>query len=437
VCGRGNNGGDGYVVARLAREAGLQALVLQLGDHGSLAGDALQAARDYAAAGGEARRFEHAAPGEADVIVDAALGTGLERDLEGEWRAAVEAIDAAGAPVLAVDIPSGLHADTGRVMGAAVRADATVTFIGRKLGLYLGAGPDHCGHIRFDDLAVPAAVFARVPASARLLNERVLAAAFPRRARTAHKGDFGHVLVMGGAPGMAGAARMAGEAALRVGAGLVSIATHPVHAAALDAAVPELICRAMGEADDPGPLLERATVIALGPGLGQGGWSRHLFRAGLAAGQPLVLDADGLNLLAGDPQRRDDWILTPHPGEAGRLLECDARTVQGDRLAAVHALGERFGGVVVLKGSGTLVRTGEGDVYLCAAGNPGMATGGMGDILTGAIAGTLAQGAGAALSAAAGVYVHALAGDAAAAAGERGLCATDLLPCLRELVNPV
>lgn len=437
VCGRGNNGGDGYVVARLALEAGMQALVLTLGDHGALEGDARQAADDYAGAGGQLQAFSAEAVAEADVLVDAALGTGLERELEGAWRDAVQAINAAGVPVLAVDIPSGLHADTGRVMGIAVDADATVTFIGRKLGLYLGAGPDHCGHIRFEDLGVPAAVFARVPASARLLNERVLAAAYPRRPRTAHKGDFGHVLVMGGAPGMAGAAGMAGMAALRVGAGLASVATHPSHAAALDAARPELICHAVADAEDLPSLLARATVIALGPGLGQREWSRHLYRAGLAAGRPLVLDADALNLLAADPQRRDDWILTPHPGEAARLLDTDSRSVQDDRLTALHALGERYGGVTVLKGAGTLIRTIEGDVYLCAAGNPGMATGGMGDVLTGAIAGTLAQGAGTALAAAAGVYAHALAGDAAAGCGERGLLATDLLSHLHELVNPL
>ena len=229
--------------------------------------------------------------------------------------------------------------------------------------------------------------------------------------------------------------RLAGEAALRAGAGLVTVAVHPFSVAAL-ASRPELMSVAIGTFADLAHALERATVIALGPGLGQSPWAMEVMASALAAGKPLVVDADALNLLAMNPLRRDDWILTPHPGEAARLLGSRRATVQQDRLRAAAALQDRFGGTIALKGAGTIVQTPGDGAWLCDRGNPGMAVAGMGDVLTGAVAGIAAQCANLALAACAGVYVHATAGDAAATAGERGMLAMDVIDRLRGHVNP-
>ncbi|SFM42993.1 NAD(P)H-hydrate epimerase [Ectothiorhodospira mobilis] len=435
VCGPGNNGGDGYVLARLARAAGWEVRLAAVTDPGALQGDAARAWGDWRAAGGGVVSLDAALEG-CDVIVDALLGTGLGRPVEGAMAEAILRINAAGVPVLSLDIPSGLGADTGAVLGRAVRARATVTFIGLKLGLFTGEGREHGGEVHFDALAVPAAVYAGMIPSATRADAAVLGR-LPRRRRSAHKGDFGHVLVVGGAPGMPGAVRMAAEAAARVGAGLVSVATHAGHAALIPLARPEVMAHGVTAPDDLDPLLERATVVAVGPGLGQGDWGRALLQRVLAWEGPRVLDADALNLLAGAPQRRGDWVLTPHPGEAARLLGCTTARVQADRPAAAAALQARYGGVCVLKGSGTLVHDGRG-LTVCTGGNPGMASGGMGDVLTGILAGGMAQGLAATPgeTAVLGVCAHARAADMAAGEGERGLLASDLLNHLRGAVNP-
>jgi NAD(P)H-hydrate epimerase len=243
-------------------------------------------------------------------------------------------------------------------------------------------------------------------------------------------------LVIGGDTGMAGAARMAAEAAARCGAGLVSIATRVSHAGFQAAVRPELMFRGVENPAELEPMLERATVLAVGPGLGRSDWARALLDAALARELPLVLDADALNLLAAEPSYRDHWILTPHPGEAARLLGMTPAEIEADRFQAVTALTERFGGVCVLKGAGSLIATSGMAMALCRAGNPGMGSGGMGDVLTGVIAGLVAQGLSPWQAARAGVFIHARAGDLAARAGERGLLATDLTPYLRTLVNP-
>jgi NAD(P)H-hydrate epimerase len=283
---------------------------------------------------------------------------------------------------------------------------------------------------------VPAAIGDRCTPAARLLDESDVAAALPPRRRTAHKGDHGHVLVIGGGPGMAGAARLAGEAALRSGAGLVTLAVHPQSLASV-ATRPELMHVAANSADDLAAVLSRATVVAVGPGLGQGDWARSLFEVALASGKPLVVDADALNLLAASPQHLDRWILTPHPGEAARLLGATSAAVQADRLGAARELQQRYGGTVVLKGAGSIVHAAAGVPGLCDRGNPGMAAGGMGDVLTGVIAGIAAQCGDAACAARAGVFVHAQAGDLAARRGERGLLATDVIEQVRACVNPL
>lgn len=436
ICGAGNNAGDGYVIARLAHEHGLSAKVLALIDPARLAGDARRAWQDALAAGIEVLPFDAAGLAEAEVIVDAVFGTGLSRPVEGDWRIAIEAINAAPAPVLAVDIPSGLAADTGAILGTAVRAALTISFIGLKPGLFTGRGPDCRGTLLFDDLAVPHTLYAGLEPVARRYDGEDRMQWLTPRTRSAHKGDFGHVLVIGGDHGFAGAARMTAEAAARSGAGLVSVATRPEHAPVQAALRPEIMFRGVTDPSRLQALLARASVLAIGPGLGQEDWGRALLDAALAHGKPLVLDADALNLLARNPQYRDDWILTPHPGEAARLLGCDTATVQGDRVAAIRQLTRRYGGVILLKGAGTLIAQTDRPPDLIDAGNPGMASGGMGDVLTGIIAGLLAQGLEPFVAARLGAWLHATAADrAAAGGGERGLLAGDLLDELRSLVN--
>jgi hydroxyethylthiazole kinase-like uncharacterized protein yjeF len=444
VCGVGNNGGDGYIMARRALEAGLTVRVCQLGDVSRLRGDALQAFRRMQKAGLRTIPFAADVLSWADVVVDAIFGTGLDREVTGVWAGALTMIRTSGVPVLAIDIPSGLHADTGSVLGTAVRAALSISFIGLKQGMFTNEGREYSGTILFDDLAVPAEVYRHCPPSAQRISYAQLAPLLMPRPRSAHKGDFGHVLVIGGDHGFAGAARLAAEAAARVGAGLVTLATRSSHAGTLIATRPELMCHSVDAPERLLPLLERATVLAVGPGLGQSAWAESLLSTALAARQPLVIDADALNLMArptgprrsnGQAARR--WVLTPHPGEAGRLLECSAREVQSDRFSALQALVERFGGVCVLKGSGTLVLEAGGDIAVADGGNPGMAAGGMGDVLTGIVAGLAAQRLPLSESARLGVCLHARAGDMAASGGERGLLAGDLLATLRTLVNPV
>jgi NAD(P)H-hydrate epimerase len=434
LCGPGNNGGDGYVVARLARAQSLRVTVVALGDPQALTGDARRACADFLAAGGRCEPWHAAALG-SDVIVDALFGIGLTRDIDGEAAAMIEAANASGRPIVAVDVPSGLHADTGALLGVAVHAALTVTFIGRKLGCFVGEGPDRVGRLVLDDLDVPAETFAGTEPVALLLGDEAPLRALPRRSRAAHKGMNGHVLVIGGGPGMPGAVRLAGEAALRAGAGLVTVAVHPQNTA-LVAARPELMCVAAGSATDLLAALGRATVVAVGPGLGQDEWARQLFDAALSSGLPMVVDADALNLLAAAPQARDNWILTPHPGEAARLLGSTSAVVQSDRLRAARELQARFGGHVVLKGAGSIVQSHAEPPYICDRGNPGMAAAGMGDVLTGVIAGIAAQCGDLARAARAGVFVHAQAGDLAARGGERGLLASDVLRQVRACVNP-
>ncbi len=435
LCGAGNNGGDGYVLARLLRQHGHEVLVRYLAEPSGLQGAAAQAADEFFSAGGVAEAWAGELPA-AGLLVDALLGTGLDRPVEGAFRAAIEAINAHPAAVLAVDIPSGLHADTGRVLGIAVEAQRTLTFIGRKRGLYTAAGVHHAGVSEFADLDVPASVHAQVTAGAQLIDAPLQAWIVQPRRRDTHKGQVGHVLVVGGAPGMAGAARMAAEAAARCGAGLVSIATHPQHAATLNTGCPELMVHGIEAARDLQPLLERASVVVVGPGLGRTDWSRQLLETVLDSSLPLVVDGDALYLLALDPLTRDNWILTPHPGEAARLLGQTSGDIQADRFAAARQLSSDFGGVVVLKGAGTLVARAGQPLRLCDRGNPGMASGGMGDVLSGVLAALLGQGVAAGEAAEAAVYLHARAADlAAAAAGERGLLATDVIPRVRAQLN--
>ncbi len=437
VCGPGNNGGDGYEIARLARAEGCAVQVFAVGalPQGGDAGLACAAWRND---GGGIEPFNgHLA--DADWVIDAIFGTGLSRPLPAAALSAVQAMSALrgrGARILSVDVPTGLDASTGALPSQqAVAADATMSFIGRKLGLYTGQGPAFAGALHFDALAVPERIYQDLAPAARLQTIDDLRPVLPRRARTAHKGDNGHLLLVGGNHGMVGAVLIAARAALRAGAGLVSVATRSGHAAALTAVQPELMARACEGCGALRALIARADVIAIGPGLGTDDWAREVWSTVLDSGKPLVIDADALNLLAADAVSLVDAILTPHPGEAAQLLGCSTATVQADRLAALQAIEQRYAATVVLKGAGSLVG-GSPVPLLCPYGNPGMAAGGMGDALTGTIAALRAQGLGAAQAAQAGVLAHAIAGDRAARDGERGLLPSDLIAELRGVVNP-
>ncbi|MGB5410398.1 MAG: NAD(P)H-hydrate dehydratase [Woeseiaceae bacterium] len=436
LCGAGNNGGDGYVVARLAAEQGIAVSVLALIDPQQLKGDAATAYGDFAASGGVVMPWQGALDADAELLLDGILGSGLERDVGGEFAACVQALNAHRAPALALDIPTGIHGDSGRLMGCAVKAAATVTFVGLKAGLYLGEAPDYCGDIVFAGLGIPADARSNAKPVLQRLADAAFSSALGRRARGAHKGDFGHILVVGGGPGMPGAVRLCGEAALRAGAGRVSVATHPSHAQMLVASRPELMCHAIEDASELQQLLDKADVIAFGPGLGLSQWARDLYEVVASVQRPAVWDADALNLLAAAPAEMSNRIITPHPGEAATLLEQQTAEVQADRPAALQQLTERYGGVAVLKGAGTLVSAASGVPWLCTAGNPGMAAAGMGDVLSGVIAAMLGQGLPAELAAIVAVEAHARAGDAAAVHGERGLLATELAAELRGIVNP-
>ncbi len=431
VCGNGNNGGDGYVLARLAQSAGLHASVLTLDDRPPRSADARQAQDDWLAAGGSTSLFEEgAALPAADLLVDGLFGIGLDRAPDARAAALIEALNRSALPCLALDVPSGVDAQSGATPGATLRATLTLTFIAAKRGLFTGPALDAVGELRAADLGVPAAAFAGQSSSAAAIDAAALAL-LPRRRPNGHKGDHGHVLAVGGDLGAGGALRLCAEAALRSGAGLVTALTRVEHVGALLAARPECMCVGTESGVLPAST-GRASVIALGPGLGQATWGRKLYAALINERRPMVLDADALNLLAADPRRVPGCILTPHPGEAGRLLGISTADVQRDRFGALAALVERYAAVVVLKGAGTLVGELGRPPIAIRAGNPGMGSGGMGDLLTGVIAALLAQGLAAFDAASLGALLHAVAGDAAAAeGGQRGLLASDLLPWLR------
>lgn len=441
LCGAGNNAGDGYILAGMLAERGRRVRVIIVGDKDKLGNDA-SAACDYCrSSGASLEDFDENSTTidpAAELVVDALLGTGLKGEVRPRFRAAIALINQVACPVFAVDIPSGLCADSGSELGLAVRATATVTFIGLKRGLLTNQGPELTGDLIFSSLDVPDTLYDRVPADTIKLARERNVPALGRRPRNAHKRHFGHVLIVGGDAGMGGAVAMAGEAALRSGAGLVSIATHPVHASAIISRRPELMTRGIESPDDLEPLLARATTLVLGPGLGTGDWSLRLFERVMQESAPMVVDADGLNLLSRNRAQRDNWVLTPHPGEASRLVE--GVDVGGDRFGAARLLQEAYGGVVLLKGCGTLIYGGrdraDGKTMLCPYGNPGMSSAGMGDILSGLIGGLLAQGLGLMDSATLGAVVHASAADLIAEdQGERGMAAMDLVPVIQRMLN--
>lgn len=432
ICGPGNNGGDGFVLAKNAHDLGLKVTIYLLGDkdaYSTVAKATLmacQTAKMSIEAFGEIK-------GDVDLVVDAILGIGISKEVTGSIKEAITAINAKNLPVLALDVPSGVDADTGSIKGVAIKAHTTITFIGLKQGLHTNDAVDYCGDILLDRLDLPNALFESVKTDTYRLDPALIQQRLVPRRKNSHKGDFGHVLIIGGNKGMAGAARLAAEAALRVGAGLVSVATLPEHRSIILAEYPEIMCHGVAESDALQPLLERATVLVIGPGIGKDNWGKSMLGAVLKSSLPIVIDADALNLLGEKPQCSSQWVLTPHPGEAARLLGTTSKAIQANRFTAIADLA-KLGGVWILKGAGTLVKTAT-ESFVCPYGNPGMASGGMGDALTGIIAGLIAQRLSLPTAVLLGALIHSLAGDEAAKQGERGLVASDLIDKIRLFAN--
>ena len=437
IAGPGNNGGDAFVLARHLKSWCFNVSVVFAGDASALSPDAKAAYGAWHDCGGTTQS-DIPAGGRWDLVIDGLFGIGLQRDLGGVHADLVNTINSLGVTVLALDMPSGLDSDTGRVLGCAVRANHTATFIGLKPGLLTLDGPDHCGEIHLCTLDLDTA--ALLPAPGATVGSEVTASVLPARHANSHKGDYGSLGIIGGAPGMVGAALLAGRAAINLGAGRVYVGLLGADSSGVDPLQPELMLRTADEALK----LDHLNCLAVGPGLGQSTDAHHVLAAALQAKLPLVLDADALNLIAFDAglqqllnQRSSATILTPHPAEAARLLASTTAAVQADRITAATGLASRYRSDVVLKGAGSICALPDGKWFINTSGNPGMASAGMGDVLTGIIAALLAQGADPLDAMLAGTHLHGAAADAlvAAGCGPIGLTAGEIIASARRLLN--
>jgi len=449
VCGPGNNGGDGFVAARVLRDRGIDAVVYLAAPRDAVVGDARSHLEILERAGGIVRMLatpEQLAALDARVIdaalvIDALFGVGLARAIEGHLAEVVTMMLMAER-VLAVDIPSGLDADTGQTLGTAVIAERTVTMGALKIALCSAPGFARCGEVDVADIGIPAALIASTSVGVGVVEAGDIARCLPHPQALEHKGRRGHVLVIGGSPGMRGAGRLAAAAALRAGAGLCTLAADADASGELTA-TDSVMTRPLSPGAPIGSLLAGKAAVVIGPGLGQSTATAARVREVLAAGIPAVLDADALNLLAADPGAiagaAGPVVLTPHPGEAARLLGSKVPDIEADRIAAARALAERTHAVIVLKGARTVVCDGSGGEALCAinpTGGPSLATGGSGDVLAGAIGALLAQGLSAGDAARAGAFVHGAAGDALARRhGDRGVVSSDLPEAIAEAIR--
>lgn len=439
ICGKGNNGGDGYVVARLARQLGLSVQVLAAVDPKELVGDAKRAYTEFAAAGGELEAADE--PIKHDVIVDGLLGTGFKPPLRDPYVPIIRRINEASAAVLALDLPSGVAADNGAVQmidgePVAVRAALTVSFVGRKIGAHTGPGVAFVGEQKVVDLGV-AGEFMQPPNAASLLNWH------PERIHglspTAYKHRRGKVLLIGGDIGMGGAVIMAAEATLRSGAGLATVIARPEHQMALLARLPEAMFVAP-ELQTLQSTLDAADFVVIGPGLGRSSWGEELFRQALQAKTPMLMDADALYWLERFDQQpaSRSLFITPHSGEAAHLLGLATDVLENDRINNARALAHRFNCRVVLKGPGSIVID-ETQVQICAHGGPAMASAGMGDVLSGICAGILApafaSGQASAVQFAQAIALHSASADMAAETlGPRSVLATDVIRHIPKLL---
>ena len=440
ICGKGNNAGDGYVVASLAKQVGLDVKILALAPEEELMDETRNAALECKSLDIPIKVFVKHELENGDLIVDAIFGIGYSGDMSEEYVRVIEAINNSGLSVISVDVPSGIDAESGYIGQCVVKADMTVTMIGEKIGLYLGKARDYSGKILLNTLSLPANLYESSVALVEKLDLVQELEGLPIRKASSHKGDFGHLLVIGGDYGMGGAVRIAAEAALRSGAGLVSVATRKENVIPINATRPEIMAYGIDidNISQLDSLLVKATVVILGPGLGIGKWSKVMFETAMRANKLMVIDADGLNILGGENYGpRENWVLTPHPGEAGRLLDVSSDEVQKDRLGCLNQLKNKYGGICVLKGCNSLIVSQNFEkIIVCDYGNAGMATGGMGDCLAGVIGGLLAQKIDLFSAVRLGVAVHAKAGDLTALKeGSIGIAALDLLPWIRKLLS--
>jgi ADP-dependent NAD(P)H-hydrate dehydratase / NAD(P)H-hydrate epimerase len=459
LAGKGNNGGDGFVIGRHLLNRGLSVRVLLLSDSATLKGDAKTNFEIFSRMRGEVlffpgpehfERLKNDLEG-ADLLVDAIFGTGLNSEVEGFHRQVIEHLNHLNRPVFAVDIPSGLDADTGKPLGAAVRAALTVTFGLPKVGHLIAPGPDYTGELKIIDIGIPANLVAEQPIGTHLLEEKEIRSWLRQpRSRNTHKGDYGHLLVLAGSPGKTGAAAMACEAALRMGAGLVTLgipeSLNPIMEVKLTEAMTEPLPETSGRTLSLrafGPILElckNKKAVIIGPGLGTDKQTRSLIiKLVRALDLPIILDADGLNALAahtGSFPAKHTLILTPHPGEMARLIRSTVKEVQEDRIGVARRFSQEKRVFLVLKGYRTLIATPEGEIFINPTGNPGMASGGTGDVLTGMTGGLACQGLDLLRSLQAAVFLHGMAGDRAAAEkGERSLVATDMVAKIPDVLR--
>ncbi len=452
MAGSGNNAGDGWVLASLLHADGFDVFVIALKAPDQLQGDAARAAQMAQQAGcvwyqwgeGDQRLLENL--NNADVIVDALLGTGIKGQLREGYLAAITAINHSQRPVLALDIPSGLYADTGVIADICVDSDITITFVAYKRGQMTLDGPDYCGHLVLADLGLseyPDLFEQPLPGSqVTLLNRQQVLASWPARRSNSHKKTYGHVVVIAGNVGMAGAGLLAARAALKSGAGLVTLVTHRQHAASLHSANPELMIIGIDQAESVADaLFESADSVVIGPGLGQGRWSEwcwqmlEQFLSQRKTSLPVVVDADGLFYLSKHPLKNGKRVLTPHPGEAGQLLAVSNQQIQQDRFASADQLAQRYQAIVVLKGNGSVIASPDQSLALSAYGNPGMATAGMGDVLAGICGSALAQQSFEAFEQVChAVMLHGLAGNAAAGNSQASLIAGDVINALGKIL---
>jgi NAD(P)H-hydrate epimerase len=440
-CGSGNNGGDGYVIAQLAAADGIPVIVYEFGSTEKLSAEAKAARQLCVDRKVSFSVFSLSTDLSEGIIVDSLLGTGLKGPLRDQVAEAIECINSSMLPVLAVDIPSGLCADTGNVDSIAVRADITITFIAAKQGLFTGRGPALCGDVVYDSLDVDQAILQQNSPSTVLMSLEYLIDFLPELAMDGHKYQRGHCMVVGGDYGCGGAAILAAQSSLVTGAGVTSLATREQHITACLTRQPEIMACGVASGQQLEPLLAKPSVLVLGPGLGQSSWSEQLFQKAMAANLPTVVDADGLNILAQGRVVSDfsdrRWVLTPHAGEAARLLGVSITEIERDRFAAVRNIQEKYSAVVVLKGPGSLVLgVNSKTINICPYGNPAMATAGMGDLLSGIIGGLLAQGLDLDTAAELGCCLHGLSADSAVdERGDRGFVASDILEFLPMVLN--
>ncbi len=436
LVGQGNNAGDGYIAASCARQAGKQVHVCAVEPDRILEGDAGIAQQRWRDAGGTIARFEASLLQEAGLIIDALLGTGINTYIRNEFAQIIDTVNASSVPVVSIDVPSGLDANTGQSMGRCIHADVTVTLVGIKPGLTTGAGKQSCGQLVYEDLGVGKAFATLAKPFGSWLDIQQFSQLGPRDVHS-HKGTYGRLLCVGGNKGTAGAIRLSAEAALRCGAGMVRAFVHEGSIIQVSAGRPEL----MVSSENLEEALEWASCVVIGPGLGQDGWAQEAFATVMKHCQneqkPIVVDADALNLLSRHATAFtfEQSILTPHAGEASRLLGVSVEDVEGDRFNYAKQCAQRYHATCVLKGAGTIIDN-EKSVAVCRHGNPGMATAGSGDVLSGILGALLAQGLSVDIASRYGVTLHAKAGDDLAARyGQRGMLASDLFDAVRTLIN--